>query len=103
MPLPRVRFTVRRMMVAVAIVGATVAFGERRRRDFSALAEYHRAQQVVKVACSKGGFISEKRGGGMATDVDERADAWHRVLEPKYRYAARYPWLPVPPDPPEPQ
>jgi hypothetical protein len=28
---------------------------------------------------------------------------WHLLMAKKYQRAARYPWLPVAPDPPEPQ
>jgi hypothetical protein len=29
--------------------------------------------------------------------------AWHAAMRTKYEHAARYPWLPVAPDPPEPE
>jgi hypothetical protein len=29
--------------------------------------------------------------------------AWHEEMARKYRFAARYPWLPVAPDLPEPE
>ncbi len=29
--------------------------------------------------------------------------AWHAAMKAKYEHAARYPWLPVAPDPPEPK
>ena len=103
MEVPRVRFTVRRLMVAVAVVGSMIAFIELRKREFTALADDHYAKQVVEVACSKGGSIYEKRSGGMATEIERNADVWHRLLESKYRYAAAHPWLPVAPDPPVPE
>ena len=32
-----------------------------------------------------------------------RIEDWHAEMVRKYRHAARYPWLPVAPDPPEPE
>jgi hypothetical protein len=32
-----------------------------------------------------------------------KSSAWHAALAEKYRQAALYPWLPVEPDPPEPE
>jgi hypothetical protein len=63
-------------MVAVAVVGL-LAYLEHRRRSFESLAAYHR-------------------------DRVWRMTDRHAVLSEKYSYAARHPWLPVEPDPPEP-
>ncbi len=87
MPLPRVRFTVRRMIVAVAIV-ALIAGGTRlhilsreynrramRYGAMSAMSRHHLGEPIV----------------GYYADLSE-----------KYERAARYPWLPVAADPPVP-
>ncbi len=88
MKLPRVRFTVRRMMVAVAVFAVTVSLvspsiQERLRRrcvEFSFVSYYH-------AFC---------RDGGDPT-------GYHAKMQAKYEWAARYPWLPVAPDAPEPE
>jgi hypothetical protein len=85
----RPRFTVRRLMVAVAVAGLLIAGwieGERRRVRFLAIADDHSwgADSAI-------GVISREKM------------AWHETMEGKYERAARYPWLPVPPDPPEPE
>jgi hypothetical protein len=81
MKLPRVRFTVRRMMVAVAVLALAVGWwkqGERRRARFRALAIVH------------------------LIEANEPTD-YHGRTAVKYMWATRYPWLPVAPDPPEPK
>jgi hypothetical protein len=74
-------------MVAVAVVGALLGASiwlERRRAEFKRLAEmYGSSSAIVTDPHSKG-----------------YRDA---LLYLKYERAARRPWLPVPPDPPEPE
>ena len=91
MGMPRVRFTVRRMMVAVAIVA--IYFGwsrwmERRSARFKALWVDH---------INKVGEISSPK-----PRPDEVQGTYHLKMGEKYRVAALRPWLPVEPDPPEP-
>jgi hypothetical protein len=91
--LPRVRFTVRRLMVAVAVVGITLgalAACRSRSARFREIRDRHRAAMIV-------GFEAPGEAAPAA-----RLD-WHRAIERKYEYAARHPWLPVAPDPPEPE
>jgi hypothetical protein len=93
MRIPRVRFTVRRLMIAVAVVAAIVAFFKRR-DDFERVAEYHRSRiGMADIDFSRRyeiRFFSPK-------------NRWHYDMMHKYIYAARDPWLPVAPDPPEPE
>jgi hypothetical protein len=94
MKLPRVRFTVRRMMVAVAVVG--LAFGVTKwikgRRDmFESLADDY---------LDEGSAFAEY-GHGL-TELNPRS-AWNWAMYLKYKQAARHPWFPVAPDPPEPE
>jgi hypothetical protein len=93
MKLPRPRFTVRRMMVAVAIAGAFLAglaLGERREhynlmaRNHAAAGEYFRS-------------IAGTSPTGFAARIALRDE-----LKRKWENAARYPWFPVTPDPPDP-
>ena len=104
MRLPRPRFTVRRLMVAVAIVGVLLgaSLGLQRRRGWlQGLSERH---QVRAQLCEVNKFIGE---------IDRKPAAWiaknharfehHLAMMRKYERAARYPWLPVTPNPPEPE
>jgi hypothetical protein len=95
MRLPRLRFTVRRMMVAVAVVGILLGTMTVRRGHSLRLATYHQGQ--VKRLYDQYGeaenFFGRASGGIL----------WHSELQWKYERAARYPWLPVEPDPPEPE
>jgi hypothetical protein len=103
--LPRVRFTVQRMIIAVAIVGTGLGLIERRLRAL-ARAEHHLSQVVSQGwACSRdGSYRFYVDGQGMpATARQVRNSAWHHELYSKYRLAANYPWLPIEPDPPEPE
>ncbi len=102
MKLPRVRFTVRRMMVAVAVVGT--AFG-------SSVVLWRRAERFRRLAADHGMFRVRVNDGPECSmwfkvDGDTTSpvrDEWRRALAEKYDRAARYPWLPVAPDPPEPE
>jgi hypothetical protein len=109
------RMTTRRWMVAVAVIGLLVGGGVRlkRRRDyFLSLARSH-AQKMPSFT-AEGKALRSRFGGtsGMSgeeivllsRDFDRmmnRADH-HAALRRKYEHAARYPWLPVEPEPPEP-
>ena len=91
MRMPRFRFTVRRMMVVVAIVAILIALKVRRDR-FVALAAHYAMKEELTL------------GTADAVLASDRAKAARRErLRVTYTRAARYPWLPVAPDPPEPQ
>jgi hypothetical protein len=88
---PRVRFTVRRMMVAIAVVAIYLGWSrwmERRSERFRALWVEH----VNKI-----GVISSPR-----PSPHEVQGYYHLKMCEKYRAAMNRPWLPVEPDPPEP-
>jgi hypothetical protein len=129
---PRVRFTVRRLMVAVAVV-ATILWSVhtihrwrlyRERLRYYILAEnlYRpRPSAPERMAASQEAqglvcyFRVEQAAGrlpvgvcrlrfGLGTEAEIRRFADHlAVLKRKYELAAYYPWLPVAPDPPEPE
>jgi hypothetical protein len=94
MRMPRVRFTVRGMMVAVAVVAVTIG-AERRSSAFRAAAHYHATQ----VGC---GLCPYDKG-------DPELEGWlrrrgyHVRMRQKYRLAMWLPVLPVAPDPPAPK
>jgi hypothetical protein len=105
--------TTRRWMIAVAVVAVvrTGAVLFRRHLALRRLADYHEnmeRRQARKVE----GILELSRAAAAPKDaVAARADAatearfgdWHARIKEKYRRAARYPWLPVEPDPPKPE
>ena len=84
------RFRLRTLVVAVAGLAVAVAMASLSIRSaaYSQLAEYHRVEA----------FRSSYPG---ALNGPARL-ARHLELHSKYERAARYPWLPVAPDPPPP-
>ena len=96
MRLPRVRFTVRRPVVTVFVVATMLAIAvglQRRKVRFAWLFSYH-------IGLAGPSLILE-----LAPDyaIFETAKGrWYYELAMKYAEAAKRPWLPVPPDPPEP-
>jgi hypothetical protein len=102
MKLPRVRFTVRRMMVAVAIIGLIFGVAEmmRRRARFANEAE---TWALLADLFERGRFISVHSPTDIVPKPPARFAAYYRMMAEKYRVAARFPFLPVPPDPPEPE
>jgi hypothetical protein len=106
MPLLRMRFTVRRLMVAVAIV-AMLLIGVvlwRRSEEYRRQAESHdlllwsELPVAVDEAASPG-----RLGGGLTVRGLLRRAKYHHDMGRKYWGAAAYPWLTVAPDPPEPE
>lgn len=83
------RFTVRRLMVAVAIVAL---FGG------IFIETKHRCQRFGKIA-----MIHWFNALSDANSNSENKQVFHTYMWAKYTRASRYPWLPVAPDPPEPE
>jgi hypothetical protein len=105
MRLPRPRFTVRRLMVAVAVVGMVLGSGVevvRRWLLFRERAAQH-AQLVMRGMCNNPMTGTTVPDFTPAEIEALRQSEYHRRLYLKYRDAASYPWLPVAPDPPEPE
>lgn len=93
----RPRFTVRRLMVAVAalaLVLAVWAGQQRRKARFERLWRYHDGLTGTR-------YIKSYDPG--TPRFRTAKGRWHYALALKYAEAARYPWLPVAPDPPEPE
>jgi hypothetical protein len=91
---PRVRLTVRRPMVAVAIAGFLLGLVvplERRSASFQSLASAHWSEGFGWASYGHGSSETNPRG------------AWHWEMFRKYDEATRRPWLPVLPDPPQPE
>jgi hypothetical protein len=102
-------------MVAVAAIGLMIGSGvwlKQRRDYFLSLAQSH--QKEVASSTARGKALKSRFGStsGMSNEeimhlyraddlMMDRADH-HAAMARKYERAARYPWLPVAPDPPEP-
>jgi hypothetical protein len=98
------RMTTRRWMLAVLVVGLLCLL-EHRRREFESLAAYHGSKViriVVRYQSTDGTWYWKHRGTFLTRAQVEEAD-WHAALAERYGHAARYPWLPVEPDPPPPE
>jgi hypothetical protein len=108
------RFRLRAQMIAVAVVAVLLggdAF-RRRRTDRLALARYHAGEARFNV--SHAGLWERGQDGGCMEVRDATPEGYaraaaecrllaahHAALSLKYERAARYPWLPVGPNPPE--
>jgi hypothetical protein len=130
MRLPRMRFTVRRMMIVVAFVGVLLAaglearwlhrkyreyvtrasidsYGERLYREWAAWDIKREADLRSKVEKYWQGGLDDwalhmaDYHGQKAAKFTLWAD-YHARMKAKYEAAARRPWLDVEPDPPEP-
>ena len=104
MRLPRVRITVRRMMVAVAIVALGLAVVRWMRSMDALSANYHHRALSHYVKLSNDHFLM------LQLPDDPRDDKWldrrktyRRAMAEKWNRAALFPWLPIEPDPPEPE
>ncbi len=111
MPLPRVRFTVRRLMVAVAVVGLALWLGKgliRHWRYRSLAAAYATKESLARrlstgdVTATSSTLFATRPGEQPVTSVMANRD-YYAAMREKYERAARSPWLPVAPDPPEPE
>jgi hypothetical protein len=105
MRIPRVRFTVRRLMVAVAVVALLSRVGvegERRRHRFQRLELDHLILSVHAEVALQGGPAREFYQPISDRDLKARV-GYHRRMVAKYAWAARNSWLPVGPDPPPPK
>lgn len=87
--MPRVRLTVRELMIAVAIVGAGLGILAERRARFLRIAARHE-EAARPFPLYTGYFVPLETW-------------WHAELQAKYERAARSPWLPVGADPPCPK
>ncbi len=91
MRLPRVQFTIRRLMIAVAVVAVAVSIPAALRRGSETFARISEAHFHAADA------LHPPRQHGRVPLAD-----WHLQLGRKYRAAAARPWLPVQSDPPKP-
>src|ERR1700722_2697930 len=115
MRLPRFRFTVRRLMVAMAVLG--LLFGaevtRRRWKHNLLMSNYHANEERRMRLLRIGGWITEtdeagKRqklriGRNIESEPVQRRLMYHVVMGDRYQRAARRPWLAIAPDSPEPK
>jgi hypothetical protein len=109
----RPRMTTRRWMLVVAVVGLLFWTGRLLAswRDLRLRSEHHAAElvtldQYLIPALEFRRKMGYFPGCGLTQIALEdwcKEAEWHRQLKAKYDHAARYPWLPVEPDPPEPE
>src|SRR3954469_25325987 len=103
------RFRVRTLMIAVAVVAVALGAGRRRQRAPTFLqraAEFAERETtswlMVEASCRRNPLP-----GLIVVHEDPMRHRWWALylgrLRRKYERAARYPWLPVPPDPPPPE
>jgi hypothetical protein len=93
MKLPRVRFTIGRMMVLVAIASLLIGWG----------IESGRREERFRTAAREHWYASFGWAPDVSSQMSEARLRWHDQMAGKYERASRYPWLPIRPDPPQPE
>ena len=109
------RMTTRRWMVSVAVlaVGLAAAALFRRHLILRERGDYHARREGVHTAQARRigpiAPVFADRYPGIADELrayaagETEIGAWHARLKEKYRRVARFPWLAIEPDPPEPE
>ncbi len=90
MRLPRPRYSVRWLMIAVAIIAVATYMG---------MVAWRFATYAVRADAHARHLNSGRSFKYDSSDLIQ----WHEQMRLKYQNAARNPWLPVGPDPPEPK
>jgi type II secretory pathway component PulJ len=112
MRVPRMRFTVRRMMVAVAIasmlLGLSVEISARlcqRALRLRAEADRHIAWLARRglERAADCAYWHPSATDGPFERASEKSVLWHIQMAENYIFSAHSPWWPAPPDPPEPE
>lgn len=102
----RIRFTLRRMIVVVAIVAVSLGLGGMwmRHERYLGLAQgYSLQEQVARDHQDLIQVTKMDRRGKVLLDAFPRKRVHYARMRAKYEHAARHPWLSVAPDPPEPE
>jgi hypothetical protein len=107
MRVPRVRFTVRRMMVAVAVIAIATTLGinlYRRSQRFRRIAAEFVIKEDMATEWNPPGttLVRNAPPGEIGLEAKPRNAAYYTLMRMKYERYARRPWLLTTPDPPEP-
>lgn len=116
MRVPRVWFTVRQMMVAVAVI-SLILWGKsyrQKRADEQRRESYQRRASTFRIYAREFRDAYEKRSSNVFSDTHGPEFAatpalrlkwalYYESLVGKYAHAASRPWEPLPPDPPPPE
>jgi len=107
------RMTTRRWMTAVAVMAVLLAVGRLAGTTWKRLgtaAAHARLADTIRLNGSTIASVAAvapseaaRRSHHEAMARHSRFAEYYSDLATRYRRAARYPWLPVPPDPPEPR
>jgi len=87
-------------MFVVAAIAVTLGVGfelVRRRERFLELSLEHAGFAGIE------GTLVITDEGPAYVGIKTEKGRWHEAMRRKYDYYGRHPWLPVPPDPPEPE
>jgi hypothetical protein len=93
------------LMASIAVVAGLIAYGQysqRLAKDYEEKARWFAFHNWSRVAMPPLMRASDDDRAKMRSQDARRRQYWAR-MEAKYRWAARYPWIPVLPDPPEPK
>ncbi len=102
MKFPRVRFTLLRLMMAVCVMAVVFGLWGRREHFLDRARHYADASLVPVSDPPPAGTDALQKWEREQERQRKRIEHFDR-LRLKYERAARYPWLPVVPDPPEPE
>jgi len=98
------RMTTRRWMILVAVVGASIQairWHLKWSRAYLWLAERRAASKSFRTLFVPGkGPVRINRNGQL---ISPERDRWYAATSDTYYRAAHFPWLPVEPDPPQPE
>src|SRR4051794_12586724 len=108
------RLTTRRLMVLVAVAALSMTFVvrdelDRRRDSYLRLATHHEKEwtRITELRDDRRGrhygWVRYDEGRRVWRLVSRARKDHEATLKEKYERAARYPWLPVRPDPPSPE
>src|SRR5205823_3799022 len=112
MRFPRIRVSVRESMLLILIVALVLALFVQREvasmREARLRAQQAEWWQLSEQYWSAAASPRSKHPGWFSTNRDQRRlaarwESWDEQRRQKYAFAARHPWLPIAPDPPEPR
>ena len=94
--LPRMRLSIRSMMLVVVIAAVFCQQVFERRNRFIILAQSHESQIARDFFGNQHWLVGLSSSGKVVTDWESK---WHETMAARYRAAAKSPWIPLGPDP----